>query len=778
MKLRLLSLLIILLVGAVLPAQAQFVQDTLDHGVTDTVDMVLSVAPDFTTNQLKVQFDLYGFNDVDTLSGAAMGFSWLNPNMLMDSAHATPLSVSAWDFIISVYEGQNINLTNANKRFPFVGARIFAVGMLPAPARRLWASYYFSLSSWAVTDSIVLDTLAYNGGVTWVFNNPNGDPYLPYFTGKEVVRDSVSPSNLIITPDTLFFTEEAGGPFPPNQNFTVSSDGSALDFDLIENAPWLIKSPAFGTTPRNITVSINTTGLASGIYFDSIEVSSPEAANSPLFKYVQLELTEPPAELNVTPSQLFFNAIAGGSNPASQMLSVFNTGGGQLDWTATNNESWLMVNPMSGQGDASLTISVDITGLTFNDYFDTIVVSDPSAENSPRMIPVRLTVASDLPVIQVSSNLISVIVDLPEATPGPEYFEVTNAGGGLMNFTATTTSPRITLTPDSGAAPATVEASFTVAPQPPNTIIDDTVWVASNEAINSPQPVIFRFRFVDIPAVIVASPVTLTFDIYECSEPDPIFPLTHTFNVVNGGGDDPLQVILDYQSDIIEVDKDTTFAPDQFTVTATAYDLPVGNYKDTIFVTAIKAINSPDTIFIEYNIIPGDQPPVIALSKSSTTLILKEGAGPQLVAPIRIDNGVPGCMEWSLTEDIAWLFPSKTGGTATDFVSLLVDPTGLTLGQYVDTVDFLGVGATNSPKHYPVTLKIWRYNGDINWSGTINLTDLTLLVLYLFQGGNPPQPTVIVGDLTCDGLVNLSDVTYMVSFLFNGGPFPCGNPFK
>ena len=778
MKLRSLSLVILLVAGIAFPSHAQFTQDPIDHGAADTIDMVLSVAPDFTTNKLKVQFDLYGFNDEDTLSGAAMGFGWVNPNLLMDSAKATPAALAAWDFIVSVYEGQNINLTNTNKRFPFVGSRIFASGLFPSPTRRLWASYYFSLSSWAITDSIVLDTLTYNSGVTLVFNNPDGEGYLPYYTGKEVVRDSVSPSNLVVSPDTLFYSAEAGGTFPASQTFTVGSDGSALDFDLVETAPWLIKSPAFGTTPRLITVSINSTGLPSGIYFDSIEVASAEAANSPLYKYVHLELIEPPAELNVTPSLLFFNAIAGGANPSPQVLSVFNTGGSQLDWTATNNETWLQVSPASGLGDASITVSVDITGLSFNDYFDTVVVSDPSALDSPRRIPVRLTVASDLPVIAVDPAAVVVVVDLPEATPGPKTFQVTNAGGGLMNFTATTTSPRIALSPNSGSAPSTVEATFTLTAMPANTIIRDTVWIASNEAINSPQPVVFTFRFVEIPAVVVASPVTLTFDIYECSDPGLVVPPTHTFNVVNGGGDDPLEIVLDYESDIITVDKDVAFAPDVFTVTAAAFDLPLGNYKDTIFVTAVKAINSPDTIFIEYNIIPGELPPVLSLSKNSVTLILKEEAGPQLPSPIRIDNGVPGCMEWSLAEDIPWLFPSKTGGIATDFVSLLIDPTGLTLGQYVDTVDFFGVGAANSPKHVPVTLKIWRYNGDINWSGNINLTDLTLLVLYLFQAGSPPQPAVIVGDVNCDGILNLTDVTYLVQFLFNGGPFPCGNPFK
>lgn len=780
MKLRLLATAFVLVVGLTLPATAQFTQDPNDQGVADTVDMVLTVAPDATTNQLKVQFDLYGFNDVDTLSGMASGYGWDNPNLQMDSAVVAPIISSSFDFIISVYEGQNIGLTNTNQRFPFVASRLFNVGLLPDPSRRLWASYYFTLSSWSVTDSIVLDTLTYNSGVTWVFNNPLGEAYQAYWTGKDVVKDSafVQPSNLVLSEDTLFFSAEAGDAFPPSQTFDITSDANPIDFDLLEGAPWLIKSPSFGTTPRTITVSINSTGLASGIYFDSIQVEAPDAANNPQFLYVEFELTEPAPEISVSPSELFFNAIAGGSNPSSQMLTLTNVGGGELDWTATNNELWLDVTPSSGLGGAMLTVSVDITGLSFNDYFDTIVVSDPNALNDPVRVPVRLTVASDLPVIQIVEQDNTIVVDLPEATPAPRTFDVLNAGGGLMNFAVTTSSPRITLTPDSGAAPATVEASFTIPGGTAGQVIVDTVWVSSNEAINSPQPVIFRFRFVEIPAVIVATPQVLTFNIYECSTPSGFSKQPQTFFVENGGGDNPLSVTLDFESEYVSVNQTTGVAPAQFEVTPIKYDLPQGNYFDTILVKAPNAINNPDTVYINYNIIPGDDPPVISLSRPTLTLILKEEAGPQLPTPIRVENGVPGCLEWSLSEDVPWVFPQLSADIAPSFVPLLIDPTGLTFGQYTDTILFSGTGASNSPLPFPVTLKIWKYNGDFNWDGKLNLTDITMLVNYLFLAGPPPQPALIVGDVTCDGLVNLSDVTYMVDFLFNGGPFPCGNPFK
>lgn len=779
MKLRLLATVFVLVVGVAMSASAQFVQDSIDHGAADTVDMVLTVAPDATTNQLKVQFDIYGFNDADTLSGIASGYSWSNPNMQMDSAALSPLALSVFDFITSVYEGQDISLTNQNMRFPFVASRIFQTGLLPGPTRRLWGSYYFTLSSWSVSDSIVVDTLQYNEGVTWLFNNPLGQPYQAYWTGKKVVHDSafVQPSNLILTSDTLFFSGESGGAFPPAQTFDILSDANPIDFDLIEDSPWLIKSPAFGTTPRTVTVSINSTGLAAGTYFDSIQVSAPDAENHPQFLYVNLDLVEPPSEMQVSPTQLFFNAIASGSNPSPQFVSLVNIGGGELLWAATNNEAWLDVSPSSGFGDATLTISVDITGLSFNDYFDTIVVADPNATNSPRRIPVRLTVASDLPVIEVVEQVNTIVVDLPEATPAPRTIQVLNAGGGLMQFTATTNSPRITLTPDSSSAPETVEASFTLSGGTAGQNFVDTVWISSTQAINSPQPVLFRFRFVDIPAVLVASPQVLTFDIYECTLPEIFAPVPQNFFVENGGGDNPMQVTLDFESDLVAVDHLQGSAPEEFEVSPIAYGLPVGNYFDTILVKSPTAINNPDTVFIHYNILEGDQPPVFLLSKQSALLILKEEAGLQS-GTVFINNAVPGCLDWTASESSDWIFPQTTSGQNPGAFSYLIDPTGLPFGEYVDTVWFTAPGAANSPKPFPIRLKIWRYNGDFNWSGYHNLTDLTLLVNYLFSDGPPPQPTLIVGDVTCDDDVSLSDVTYMVNFLFLNGPFPCGNPFK
>lgn len=760
--------------------QAQFQQDPLDLGVADTVDMVLSVAPDATTNQLKVQFDLWALNDSNIVAGATMGFQWENDNMQMDSARASQLVINAFTLVLTLYKNNSLATTNADHQFNIAGTRSFdSPGILPDPNRRRWASYYFTLSSWSLSDSIVLDTNTYAQSVTYLFGLPDASTYKPYWTGRQVVRDTAVPSNLQLSIDTLYFTAEQGGPFPPSQTFNVTSDNAPLAFTLEEDAPWIIKSPASGTTPRTITVSLNTTAMVAGLYFDSIAVVSPAAGNSPQYVYVQLDLAEPPPVIAVNPTSFIFNAVAGGSNPPTQNLSISNTGGSVLNWTATNNEFWLQVIPSAGVGDEVVTVSVDNTGLTFNDYFDTIVVSDPAATNSPRRIPVRLTVGSDLPILAADSAFNFIVVDLPEATPPPRDFTIFNDGAGLMTFTVSNASSRIILSDTAGTAPFTITASFDVVGEGTNgQNIFDTLWVSSPEAINSPFPVVFQFRFVDIPARVVASPKTLTFDIYECFSELSTDPYAQNFSVINGGGDNPMRAFLVYESDLFTVDKDSVVAPGTFKVTPKILAMPPGTYHDTILVGAKNAINSPDTVRIVYNLLEGTEPPVIRLSRQLIIEPIKEDAGPVSLTGFTVTNLVPGCMDWTLEEDIPWLFTTDTAGLGGDQVNVVIDATGYPRGEYQDTMYVHVVGAANTPQLVRVILRVWDRNGDVNWDGELDLSDLIHLVTYLFGNGPGPIPELIVGDVNCDNQVDLSDLVYLSNYLFLNGPEPCGNPFK
>jgi hypothetical protein len=96
--------------------------------------------------------------------------------------------------------------------------------------------------------------------------------------------------------------------------------------------------------------------------------------------------------IGVSPSSFSFTATAGGANPAGQSLSITNTGGGTLNWTASSNQSWLSVSPTSGTAPSSATVSVNITGLAAGTYNGAITITATGATNTPLSVPVTLTV--------------------------------------------------------------------------------------------------------------------------------------------------------------------------------------------------------------------------------------------------------------------------------------------------------------------------------------------------------------------------------------------------
>ena len=65
---------------------------------------------------------------------------------------------------------------------------------------------------------------------------------------------------LVVSPSTLAFSYQVGGTTPASQSLSVrSSTGSAVHFtvSVTGGGSWLSASPSSGTTPANVTVSVN-----------------------------------------------------------------------------------------------------------------------------------------------------------------------------------------------------------------------------------------------------------------------------------------------------------------------------------------------------------------------------------------------------------------------------------------------------------------------------------------------------------------------------------------
>jgi fibronectin type 3 domain-containing protein/azurin len=96
--------------------------------------------------------------------------------------------------------------------------------------------------------------------------------------------------------------------------------------------------------------------------------------------------------LTVSPPSIFASGPQNGANPASQQLSITNPSVGTLNWTASANQPWLGVSPISGTAPSTLTVSFSTAGLGQGTYNGTITVTAPGASGTPKSIPVSLTV--------------------------------------------------------------------------------------------------------------------------------------------------------------------------------------------------------------------------------------------------------------------------------------------------------------------------------------------------------------------------------------------------
>lgn len=126
-----------------------------------------------------------------------------------------------------------------------------------------------------------------------------------------------------------------------------------------------------------------------------------------------------PQVLEVSPTFLGFSASAGGANPASQVLSIWNSGHAQMGWTVTEGCSWLTVDPNAGSSSGEVddvNVIVDISGLSAGTYNCQLTVDAGTAANSPQTVGVLLLIdAGDILMVPSEYSTIQVAIDAAAA---------------------------------------------------------------------------------------------------------------------------------------------------------------------------------------------------------------------------------------------------------------------------------------------------------------------------------------------------------------------------
>ncbi|MFQ5813998.1 MAG: hypothetical protein ACE5I2_12560, partial [Anaerolineae bacterium] len=99
-------------------------------------------------------------------------------------------------------------------------------------------------------------------------------------------------------------------------------------------------------------------------------------------------------------------------------------------------------------------------------------------------------------------------------------------------------------------------------------------------------------------------------------------------------------------------------------------------------------------------------PPKLAVAPTGLFFTAVEGGGQTGWQTISIRNDGDGTMTWSAAIDQSWILASSLEGTAPTDISIAVDPTDLSAGEYTGSITFSASGATNSPQNIRVTLYV------------------------------------------------------------------------
>ncbi len=210
------------------------------------------------------------------------------------------------------------------------------------------------------------------------------------------------PPEISVTPREVNFSAAIGGSNPPAQTIRVWNSGQdTLNYTVSADAAWLTVNPTSGTSIGNEvthSLTVNTTGLATGTYTTTVAIADSTAVNSPQAVNITLTIgASVPPTIAVSPSSLSFNAMAGGPNPGSETIRIRNSGQGTLNYVVSGDATWMNVAPASGTStgqEISHTVSANIAGLTAGTYTGFITISSPNAANSPQAVRVTLVIAN------------------------------------------------------------------------------------------------------------------------------------------------------------------------------------------------------------------------------------------------------------------------------------------------------------------------------------------------------------------------------------------------
>jgi hypothetical protein len=518
--------------------------------------------------------------------------------------------------------------------------------------------------------------------------------------------------------------------------FNVSVNGAAVlsNFDILQDVPPLtVDDKQFAVTVTNGTLQINVTGVV-GLGILNAILAVPSSGGGPT--------------LSVSPGSLNFVGTAGAANPSPQTAGVTTT----ASWTAAGNQSWLTVSPLSGSGNATLTIGVNLSGVAAGNYTGTVTVTASGAAGSPQTISVSLSVASaTVSGVAVSPGSLGFSAIAGGSNPAAQSLSISNSGGGTLHWTASKTQPWLTLSATSGTGAATLSVQAVTGSLAAGTYTD-TITVAATGANPASQTV--GVTFTVAPASGTAPILSINCGGSGFTGTDGTIWSTdtdytggdflYTSSVISGAQDQYLYrsarrgLYANFSYNIplangayllkLRFAEIAFAAPGQrvFNVTAngsailTNFDIlkevppltvddkmfPVTVTNGTLQLAFVGVVNFGVINGIQILSSGGSTGPVLTLSSTTLTFNGTAGGSNPATQPVTISNSGTGTLSWSASSNQSWLTVLPASGTGNGTLSIGANLAGLAAGTYTGAVTATASGALGSPQSINATLTV------------------------------------------------------------------------
>jgi uncharacterized protein (TIGR03437 family) len=567
-------------------------------------------------------------------------------------------------------------------------------------------------------------------------------------------------NTLVASPPQLTFNTQTGVITQPQTVLvTSSSGGESVTITAHSDSSWLNVSPATGTTPLVLAVSIGSGAPPSGVDVGFINI---QAGTTTLSVPVTLNAnsTGAPSPITASSNSLSFVFTAGNTLAQSANVSLSSSSSNVTNYTATaitnSGTQWLSVNPPAGSLPGALQVTVNPGSLlnTPGTFDAAVAINAPGTTGIA--IPVLVTIQGT-PALNVSPGQISFDYQIGTTAPAAQTLALSSSTGAGVSFTATAQSTTATcgnwivLNQNAGATPSTltVQANVTgLTAGPCNGQITISAPGASNPSITVPVSLLVSTTpLIQAPT----APVTFTYQIggavpasqnVQITSSTSGVPITATAAPSNGTA-----------TDFLEVTPATGTTPQSLALAVNPTvlaSLAPGTYTETVTLSGAGAGNSPQSFDVTLTV--SSNPTLLGSAQSLSFNYQVGETAPSSQTITVTSSGAPLNYQVAANATSCSGFLSATPSTGSTFspapatqnqVIVSVNPKGITPQVCSGNVTLTVPGSTAAPLVIPVTF-------DVSNTALLSVSQSSINVTAV-AGQLTPLPIQTVSVTSSDG---------------------------